>query len=57
MNLAAVFLTLGVDESRWIPRSSKSVAGRYAGRGGFDTHPFPPFIGAPQERMDGLPKF
>lgn len=31
----------GVDESRWAPRSSKPVAGRVAGRGGFDPHPFP----------------
>ncbi len=35
---------LGVVESRWAPRSSKSVAGRVAGRGGFDSHPFPPIL-------------
>lgn len=33
---------MGVDGPRWVPRSSKPVAGRLAGRGGFDTHPFPP---------------
>ena len=33
---------LGVDKSRWASRSSKPVAGRFAGRGGFDSHPFPP---------------
>ena len=34
----------GVVESRWAPRSSKSVAGRNASRGGFDFHSLPPFI-------------
>ena len=34
----------GVVESRWAPRSSKSVAGRNASRGGFDSHSLPPFI-------------
>ncbi len=33
----------GVVGSRWAPRSSKPVAGRAAGRGGFDSHPLPPF--------------
>ena len=32
---------MGVVESRWAPRSSKSVAGRYASRGGFDSHSLP----------------
>ena len=32
----------GVVGSRWAPRSSKPVAGRVAGRGGFDSHPLPP---------------
>jgi Zn-dependent protease with chaperone function len=32
---------LGVVESRWAPRSSKSVAGRTASRGGFDSHSLP----------------
>ncbi len=31
----------GVVGSRWAPRSSKSVAGRVAGRSGFDSHPLP----------------
>ena len=35
---------LGVVESRWAPRSSKSVAGRYASRGGFDSHSLPLFF-------------
>jgi membrane-associated protease RseP (regulator of RpoE activity) len=35
---------LGVVGSRWVPRSSKPVAGRVAGRGGFDSHPFPPYF-------------
>jgi len=34
---------MGVVESRWAPRSSKSVAGRYASRGGFDSHSLPLF--------------
>ncbi len=34
---------LGVGEFRWAPRSSKPVTGRSASRGGFDSHPFPPF--------------
>ena len=34
----------GVVGSRWAPRSSKPVAGRVAGRGGFDSHSLPPFI-------------
>jgi hypothetical protein len=33
---------LGVVESWWAPRSSKPVAGRVAGRSGFDSHPLPP---------------
>ena len=33
---------MGVDESRWAPRSSKPLAGRVAGRGGFDSHALPP---------------
>ena len=43
-NPARGMLNPGVVESRWVPRSSKPVAGRYAGRGGFDTHPLPPFL-------------
>ena len=35
---------MGMVESRWVPRSSKSVAGRSASRGGFDSHPSPPVI-------------
>jgi hypothetical protein len=35
-------LVSGVVESRWAFLSSKLVAGCYAGRGGFDSHPFPP---------------
>jgi hypothetical protein len=35
----------GVVGSRWAPRSSKPVAGRVAGRGGFDSHPLPPSTG------------
>ena len=31
-----------MDESRWAPRSSKPLAGRVAGRGGFDSHALPP---------------
>ncbi len=43
--LIAVCLTsVGVVESRWAPRSSKPVAGRVAGRGGFDSHPLPPLF-------------
>ena len=34
---------MGVVGSRWAPRSSKPVAGRVAGRGGFDSHPLPPY--------------
>ncbi len=34
----------GVVESRWAPRSSKSVAGRSASRGGFDSHSLPLII-------------
>jgi hypothetical protein len=34
-------LAEGMDESRWALRSSKPLAGRVAGRGGFDSHPFP----------------
>ncbi len=34
---------LGVAGSRWASRSSKPVAGRVAGRGGFDSHPLPLF--------------
>ena len=36
-------LATGVVGSRWAPRSSKPVAGRSTGRGGFDSHPLPPF--------------
>ncbi len=39
---AEVCLGVGVVESRWAFRSSKPVTGRVAGRGGFDSHPFPP---------------
>jgi glutaredoxin len=42
--LGGVFLTAGMAESWWAPRSSKPVAGRVAGRGGFDSHPFPPVL-------------
>ena len=35
---------MGMDRSRWASRSSKPVAGRIAGRGGFDPHPFPPIF-------------
>ena len=41
MCLDKVYNVLGVVGSRWAPRSSKPVAGRVAGRGGFDSHPFP----------------
>ncbi len=42
----------GVVGSRWAPRSSKPVAGRTAGRGGFDSHPLPPFlVGVMMESM------
>ena len=34
-------LRVGVVRSRWASRSSKSVSGRVASRGGFDSHPFP----------------
>jgi hypothetical protein len=34
--------SMGVVGSRWAPRSSKPVAGRVAGCGGFDSHPLPP---------------
>lgn len=34
-------LWVGMEGSRWTPRSSKPVAGCQAGRGGFDSHPFP----------------
>ena len=50
---------LGVVGPRWAPRSSKSVAGRYAGRGGFDSHPLLPTINgglveSSIERLDDL---
>jgi hypothetical protein len=35
-------LAAGVAKFRWASRSSKPVSGRFAGRGGFDSHPFPP---------------
>ena len=38
--LASVFL-VGVVKSRRASWSSKPVAGRVAGRGGFDSHPLP----------------
>ena len=41
-SLGEVFPAMGVVGSRWAPRSSKPVAGRVAGRGGFDSHPLPP---------------
>ena len=34
-------LHVGVVRSRWASWSSKPVAGRVAGRGGFDSHPLP----------------
>ena len=37
-----VCLRMGVVRSRWASWSSKPVAGRVAGRGGFDSHPLPP---------------
>ncbi len=43
---------MGVVESRWAPRSSKSVAGRYASRGGFDSHSLPLFFISGQHSMD-----
>jgi len=39
-----ICLDTGVVGSRWAPRSSKPVAGRVAGRGGFDSHALPPCI-------------
>ena len=33
---------MGVVKSRWASWSSKPVAGRVAGRGGFDSHPLSP---------------
>ncbi len=50
---------LGVVGPRWAPRSSKSVAGRYAGRGGFDSHPLPSIryeglVESSVERLDDL---
>ncbi len=40
-----VSLRLGVVRSRWASWSSKPVAGRVAGRGGFDSHPLSPAFG------------
>ena len=40
--LAVCLVETGVDESRWAPRSSKPLAGRVAGRDGFDSHALPP---------------
>ena len=40
--LSIILIMMGMVESRWVPRSSKSVAGRNAGRDGFDSHPSPP---------------
>lgn len=37
-------LRAGVVRSRWASWSSKPVAGRVAGRGGFDSHPLPPMF-------------
>jgi hypothetical protein len=37
-------LHMGVVRSRWASLSSKLVAGRVAGRGGFDSHPLSPII-------------
>ena len=36
---------MGVVKSRWASWSSKPVAGRVAGRGGFDSHPLSPILG------------
>ncbi len=41
--LLCCMLELGVVESRWAFLSSKLVAGCYAVRGGFDSHPFPAY--------------
>lgn len=38
----SIILALGVVRSRWASWSSKPVAGRVAGRGGFDSHPLSP---------------
>jgi hypothetical protein len=35
-------MLVGVVRSRWASWSSKPVAGRVAGRGGFDSHPLSP---------------
>ena len=45
---------MGVVESRWAPRSSKSVAGRYASRGGFDSHSLPLNISSSDYPMDQI---
>src|SRR5215216_5486369 len=37
-------LYMGVVRSRWASWSSKPVAGRVAGRGGFDAHPLSPIV-------------
>ena len=37
-------MLMGVVRSRWASWSSKPVAGRVAGRGGFDSHPLSPII-------------
>ena len=37
-----VSLLAGVVKSRWASRSSTSVTGRVASRGGFDSHALPP---------------
>lgn len=37
-------LCMGVVRSRWASWSSKPVAGRVAGRGGFDSHPLSPIV-------------
>jgi hypothetical protein len=42
--LHRVSLRAGVVRSRWVSWSSKPVAGRVAGRGGFDSHPLPPMF-------------
>ena len=41
-SLLRLSLHVGVVRSRWVSWSSKPVAGRVAGRGGFDSHPLPP---------------
>ena len=42
LRLSLHMLRMGVVRSRWASWSSKPVAGRVAGRGGFDSHPLSP---------------